>query len=164
MTFSTASRESRVDGAGLEADANSGHDKITPRDLPRPPDPDTSSGRISIEATRLLASLGYKGTSTRVIAEAAGVKQVMFNYCFGTRERLYEEVLRHEGEIMLAVIFGENGDHQSPEEKFIDSPIGTQTTQSVAVDRNDQQRAGFFHLSGNSVWVLPGERHQSWSG
>ena len=59
--------------------------------------------------------------------QAAGVKQVMIHYYFGKKEQLYEAVLKHEGMSMLAVIFGENNDHQSPEEKLIDSPIRLMT-------------------------------------
>jgi AcrR family transcriptional regulator len=95
--------------------------------LPPQPDPETPAGKIFAEATHLFAEHGFKGASTRAIAEAAGVKQVMVNYYFGTKEQLYEAVLKHEGMSMLAVIFGENNDHQSPEEKLIDSPIRLMT-------------------------------------
>lgn len=93
----------------------------------KPPDPETPAGKIFAEATRLFAQHGFKGASTRAIAKAAGVKQVMINYYFGKKEQLYEAVLKHEGMSMLAVIFGENDNHQSPEEKLIDSPIRLMT-------------------------------------
>ena len=92
-----------------------------------PPDPDTSRGRIFLEATRLFSEYGFKGTNTRAICEAAGVKQVMLHYYFGSKERLYEEVLKFEGTTMLAVIFGANPDHKSPEEMLIDSPLRLMT-------------------------------------
>ncbi len=91
------------------------------------PDPDTPPGKIFIEATRLFAKHGFKGASTRAIAKAADVKQVMIHYYFGSKEQLYEAVLKHEGMSMLAVIFGEDGKNQSPEEKLIDSPIRLMT-------------------------------------
>jgi AcrR family transcriptional regulator len=93
----------------------------------KPPNPETPAGKIFVEATRLFAQHGFKGASTRAIAKAAGVKQVMINYYFGKKEQLYEAVLKYEGMNMLAVIFGENDNHQSPEEKLIDSPIRLMT-------------------------------------
>jgi AcrR family transcriptional regulator len=88
-----------------------------------PPDANTPRGQIFIAATQLFAKYGYKGTSTRAIAKAAGSKQVMLHYYFGNKEQLYEAVLKFEGTTMLAVIFGENPNHKSPEEMLIDSPI-----------------------------------------
>ncbi|MCB2197962.1 TetR family transcriptional regulator [bacterium] len=96
-------------------------------ETPTPPDPATPAGRIFSEATRLFAQLGFKSTSTRAIAKAADVKQVMIHYYFGSKENLYRAVLKHEGTSMLAVIFGENNNPQSPEEKLIDSPIRLMT-------------------------------------
>lgn len=92
-----------------------------------PPNVNTPRGQIFTAATRLFSELGFKGTNTRSIAKAAGVKQVMINYYYGTKEQLYEEVLKYEGVMMLAVIFGENPDHKSPEEMLIDSPIRLMT-------------------------------------
>jgi TetR/AcrR family transcriptional regulator len=88
-----------------------------------PPDPTTPSGQIFISATKLFAKNGFKGTSTRAIANDAGTKQVMLHYYFGSKVQLYEAVLKHEGTTMLAVIFGANPDHKSPEEMLIDTPI-----------------------------------------
>ena len=87
------------------------------------PDPNTPRGRIFEVASLMFAEYGFKSTSTRAIAEAAGVKQVMIHYYWGTKVQLYESVLKFEGMTMLAVIFGENPDHKSPEEMLIDTPI-----------------------------------------
>ena len=92
-----------------------------------PPDPGTPRGQIFQAATQLFAEFGFKSTSTRAIAKAAGVKQVMLHYYFGSKEQLYEAVLKFEGMTMLAVIFGANPDHKSPEEMLIDSPIRLMT-------------------------------------
>jgi AcrR family transcriptional regulator len=89
----------------------------------RRPDPGTPRGRIFEVASLMFAEYGFKNTSTRAIAEAAGVKQVMINYYWGTKVQLYESVLKFEGMTMLAVIFGANSDHKSPEEMLIDTPI-----------------------------------------
>ncbi len=95
--------------------------KIVPLDSV--PDPQTPRGRIFKEATTLFSDLGYQGTSTRAIAQAANVKQVMVNYYYGTKEKLYEAILKHEGMTMLRVIFGTDPEHKSPEEMLIDTPI-----------------------------------------
>jgi AcrR family transcriptional regulator len=94
---------------------------------PSPPDASTPRGRIFAAATQLFSECGFKGTNTRAIAEVAGVSQVMLHYYFGSKEKLYEEVLKFEGMTMLAVIFGANPDHKSPEEMLIDSPIRLMT-------------------------------------
>jgi AcrR family transcriptional regulator len=91
--------------------------------IPEPPDPDTHKGQIFIAATKLFSEFGYHGTSTRAIAQLAGVKQVMVHYYYGSKDKLYEAVLKFEGMSMLAVIFGANPEHKSPEEMLIDTPI-----------------------------------------
>ncbi len=92
-----------------------------------PPDISTPRGQIFAAATLQFAEFGFKGTNTRAIAKAAGVKQVMLHYYYGSKELLYEAVLKYEGMTMLAVIFGANPDHKSPEEMLIDSPIRLMT-------------------------------------
>lgn len=92
-----------------------------------PPDPSTPKGQIFIAATRLFSEYGFKGTNTRAIASAAGVRQVMLNYYWGTKEHLYEAVLRHEGTTMLEVIFGALPEDKPPEEMLIDIPIRLMT-------------------------------------
>lgn len=101
--------------------------RISHQEALLPPDPTTTKGQIFIAATRLFSEFGYKGTNTRAIANAAGVRQVMLNYYFGSKEQLYEEVLRFEGMTMLEVIFGTDPEHNTPEEMLIDSPIRLMT-------------------------------------
>ena len=96
-------------------------------DIPSPPDPDTPRGKIFMAATQLFSQYGFKETTTRAIASLAGVKQVMLHYYFGTKEALYESVLKYEGITMLSVIFGDNPENKSPEELLIDSPIRLMT-------------------------------------
>jgi AcrR family transcriptional regulator len=105
---------------------------LTPLDsftspIPVPPDANTPQGQIFIAATRLFSDLGFLRTSTRAIAKAAGVKQVMIHYYYSSKELLYEAVLKYEGMCMLAVIFGSNPEEKSPEEMLIDSPIRLMT-------------------------------------
>jgi AcrR family transcriptional regulator len=92
-----------------------------------PPDASTPRGQIFMAATKLFAELGFKSTSTRAIAAEAGVNQVMLHYHYGSKVNLYEEVLKYEGMTMLAVIFGVDPDHKSPEEMLIDTPIRLMT-------------------------------------
>jgi AcrR family transcriptional regulator len=92
-----------------------------------PPDANTTRGHIFIAASRLFSEFGFKGTSTRSIAKAAGVKQVMLHYHFGSKEKLYEEVLKFEARTMLEVIFGADPQLNSPEEMLIDIPIRLMT-------------------------------------
>jgi AcrR family transcriptional regulator len=87
------------------------------------PDVNTPKGQIFEAATRQFSEFGFKGANTRAITNAAGVKPVMLHYYYGSKEQLYEAVLKHEGMAMLAVIFGANPDHKSPEEMLIDTPI-----------------------------------------
>jgi AcrR family transcriptional regulator len=96
---------------------------IDPIGLVTAPEVNTPRGQIFAAATRLFAEFGFKGTNTRAIAKAAGVKPVMLHYYYGSKEQLYEAVLKYEGMTMLAVIFGADPDHKSPEEMLIDTPI-----------------------------------------
>ncbi len=93
------------------------------KEIPSPPDPGTPSGQIFLAATKLFSEFGFRDTTTRAIAQLAGVKQVMLHYYFGTKVDLYEAVLKYEGMTMLSVIFGENPQKLSPEEMLIDTPI-----------------------------------------
>jgi len=95
--------------------------------IPTPPDPETPRGKIFQAATQLFSERGYKNTSTRAIADAAGVKQVMVHYYFTSKEKLYEAVLKYEGMSMLSVIFGSPPENKSPEEMLIDTPIRLMT-------------------------------------
>jgi len=112
--------------SGAEPDAKLGgstYSSATTIEVPRPPDPDTPSGQIFLAATKLFSELGFRNTTTRAIANLAGVKQVMLHYYFGTKIDLYEAVLKFEGMTMLSVIFGDNPHNKSPEEMLIDTPI-----------------------------------------
>lgn len=107
-------------GNGSAGDSNIDYSQI---DLPIPPDPVTPAGQIFVAATKLFSEFGFKDTTTRAIADLAGVKQVMLHYYFGSKVALYEAVLKYEGMTMLSVIFGENPQELSPEEMLIDTPI-----------------------------------------
>ena len=69
--------------------------KELPAEL-KPPDPESPRGRILEAARKLFAEEGLDATSTRAIAEAAGVNLAMIHYYFGSKEKLYERVLAGE--------------------------------------------------------------------
>lgn len=52
-----------------------------------------TAGRIVSAATRLFASRGYDGTSTKEICEAAGVNIAAIHYHFGSKESLYRHII-----------------------------------------------------------------------
>jgi len=69
------------------------------RELPaewRPPDPASPRGRILTAARSLFAQYGLTATTTRAIAEQAGVNLAMIHYYYGSKEALYERVLAQE--------------------------------------------------------------------
>jgi TetR/AcrR family transcriptional regulator len=68
-------------------------------DLPetlRSPEPGTTAAAILEAARGLFAESGFAGTSTRSIADAAGVNVAMIHYYFGNKEQLYRRVAELE--------------------------------------------------------------------
>jgi len=59
-------------------------------------DPESPRGRILAAARALFAEGGFDATTTRRIAESAGVNQAMLHYYFHSKERLYETVVARE--------------------------------------------------------------------
>lgn len=55
-------------------------------------------------ALGLFGQKGYEGTSVREIARAASVNLAMINYYFGSKERLFEEVVEYKASGMKTVI------------------------------------------------------------
>jgi AcrR family transcriptional regulator len=55
-------------------------------------------GKTLNAAERLFAEHGYDGTSLRDISEASGLHIALSSYHFGTKERLFEEVIRRRAE------------------------------------------------------------------
>ena len=51
-------------------------------------------------AARLYADHGFRGTTTRAIAEAAGVNEVTLFRIFGSKETLIVEAMREHGSTM----------------------------------------------------------------
>ncbi|MBI9032136.1 TetR/AcrR family transcriptional regulator [bacterium] len=113
-------KETYIETADIEA-------RSSYRGLPLSPDPSTPRGQIFLAATKLFSERGYLKTTTREIAQEAGVKQVMIHYYYTDKETLYEAVLKHEGMSMLEVIFNSLPEHKTPEEMLIESPIRLMT-------------------------------------
>jgi AcrR family transcriptional regulator len=59
--------------------------------------PEGSREKLLAAAARMLAELGFAGTTTRRVAEEAGVNEVTLFRHFGTKERLLEEAVRAHG-------------------------------------------------------------------
>lgn len=62
-------------------------------DALRPAEPDTPRARILAAAARHFADAGFERSTTRAIAESAGVNQAMIHYYFQSKTQLYERVL-----------------------------------------------------------------------
>lgn len=70
-----------------------------PRSLPEhllPPAPDSAPGKILAVARTLFAERGLAATSTRAIANHAGVNLALIHYHFGSKEQLYRRVVEQE--------------------------------------------------------------------
>jgi len=69
--------------------------------LPEAPEPGSPAAAILDAARDLFAAHGFAGTSTRGIANAAGVNLAMIHYYFGNKEHLYRRVV----ELQFADLF-----------------------------------------------------------
>src|SRR4051812_6595423 len=65
---------------------------------------DSGRERILDAATRLFSALGYDGTSTRMIAEAAGLNVATVAYHVGGKRDLYLAVMERAHEVERAAI------------------------------------------------------------
>ena len=66
--------------------------------LTRPDDSattDSATEKILFAAEEVFAQWGFDGTGMKAIAERAGVSQALLHYHYGTKDRLYAEVIRH---------------------------------------------------------------------
>lgn len=64
--------------------------------------PQDTRGRIINAASDLFANKGYAGTTTRAIAETAGVNEVTLFRHFGSKENLAREVMNQFGGLAIA--------------------------------------------------------------
>lgn len=73
--------------------------------LTRPDDSastDSATEKILAAAEVVFAQKGFDGTGMKAIAERAGVSQGLLHYHFGTKDRLYAEVIRHRSGLINA--------------------------------------------------------------
>ena len=66
------------------------------------PKPESARARIITAASRLFTEKGYAGTTTRAIAEAAGVNEVTIFRHFGTKENLAKAIMDQFGGLAIA--------------------------------------------------------------
>jgi AcrR family transcriptional regulator len=60
----------------------------------RRPGPDSTSGAVLEAARRLFAQRGYRATTVRAIAEAAGVTPGMIHHFFGSKQQVFLAAIR----------------------------------------------------------------------
>jgi AcrR family transcriptional regulator len=118
-------------------------------------------------ATDLFARKGYEGTSIREIAERASVNLAMVNYYFGSKEKLFENIVEYKSAVtrgLLDEIF--KNDKLSSIEKIyaiIDSYVEKLFThrsfhrliyQELILDQREElQNSIVNHLAPNSVII-----------
>ncbi|MBU0507422.1 TetR family transcriptional regulator [bacterium] len=121
-------RSTRQSGKANPADASQDRLALERRikDVPpelREPDPESPRGRILTAASRLFAERGLTGTSTRAIADEAGVNLAMIHYYFRSKERLYVRVLAGEFLRFRQIVFGAIDFSSEPAEILPTIPI-----------------------------------------
>jgi len=60
----------------------------------------TKKEQIINKALELFGSKGYDSTSIRELSQEAGINVAMINYYFGSKEKLFEEMVAHKAEYM----------------------------------------------------------------
>lgn len=83
-------------------------------------EPLTTEQKIIKAATKLFTQKGYAATKTREIAEEADINLALLNYYFGSKERLYKEVVKNNLGMLLEVMIPILSDEKvSLEEKVV---------------------------------------------
>ncbi len=83
---------SSAPAGAIDKPVHSSAKPVLPEHLSQP-DPESPAGRIYLAARSCFARQGFKGATTRGIAEAAGVNQALVHYYFGSKAALYRRVL-----------------------------------------------------------------------
>ena len=100
-------------------------EQLLPGRLPpglEPPDPESPRGRILAAARELFAERGFGETSTRTIADRAGVNLAMLNYYFGNKELLYRRAVAGQFILMARDLLMALPPDLPPEELIIGQP------------------------------------------
>ena len=66
------------------------------------PNPDQTRARIMQAASKLFTEKGFAGTTTRAIAESAGINEVTLFRHFGTKEKLAKAIMDQHGGAAIA--------------------------------------------------------------
>lgn len=105
---------------------------------------DKTKLRIMDAASQLFSEKGYAGSTTREIAEVAGVNEVTLFRHFGTKEKLVKAIMDKYGGLAIAENIEEklSGDYQS------DLMFIGQMMMKVMMERNDAMRMAICE-SGN---------------
>ncbi len=83
-------------------------------------EPLTTEQKIIKAASKLFTQKGYAATKTREIAEEANINLALLNYYFGSKERLFREVVKDKLKMLLEVIIPILSDENvSLEEKVV---------------------------------------------
>jgi AcrR family transcriptional regulator len=98
--------------------------------------PEDTRGRIIWAASQLFAEKGYAGTTTRAIAELAGVNEVTLFRHFGTKDNLARAIMDQFGGMAIAA---ELENHFSGDYRQDLLMIG-QVMMKVMTERNDAMR------------------------
>jgi TetR/AcrR family transcriptional regulator len=99
---------------------------VTKRDAARIRDAERSREAILVAAEDSFALLGFEGASLQQIGDAAGVSRSTPAYFFGSKEALYDAVLKRviaRGQEAMALAYAEGDDARSPEEA-VESYVG----------------------------------------
>jgi AcrR family transcriptional regulator len=80
--------------------------------------------RLLAQAVRLFARKGYNGTSLRELAKAGGVRLFTIQHHFGSKQRLYEEILRRwdtEVQELMSRVLERGGEPRQIVERVVDA-------------------------------------------
>jgi AcrR family transcriptional regulator len=98
--------------------------------------------RAILQAARdLFARLGYRDVTTRMVAEASGVKQPLLYYHFGDKEALYLEIVREDAQKTRSTLMQIVARHQDSVEERL-----CQILRYLHLSRSSSRNIGiFFH-------------------
>jgi len=102
-----------------------------------PPKKDTKT-RILDSALQLFSERGFKATTTRLIAENAGINEVTLFRYFGSKEKLFLAVIEQETKMRMGIVQIE----PEPSENMVDEL----TMDGNMITKSMLERASFFRL------------------
>jgi AcrR family transcriptional regulator len=82
-----------------------------------------TKARIADEAHRLFLERGYRATTVRAVAAAAGVDSALISYHFGSKQGLFAESVRHRCSRSAALSRAVDGDLAGLADRLLDAVI-----------------------------------------